>query len=69
MSSNRKQISYTPLMELEILKAVKAAGAHIAEHGKVTDKWNIVNDLVFNSDLFQQYKQEYVLPGWEKVRC
>ena len=50
-------------MELEILKAVKAAGAHIAEHGKVTDKWNQVNDLVFQSDLFQQFKQDHYRQG------
>ena len=63
MSSTRKQISYTPLMELEILRAVKAAGAHIAEHGKVAEKWNMVNDLVFQSDLFQQFKLDHYKTG------
>ena len=56
MTGARKQISYNAQMEAEILKIVKVTGAHIAEHGKIAEKWNEVNELVFNSDLFKQYK-------------
>lgn len=63
MAASRKQISYNPLMEAEILKIVKVTGAHLAEHGKVTEKWSEVNDLVFKSDFFQQYKADHFKTG------
>jgi hypothetical protein len=63
MTSARKQISYTPLIEAEILKIVKVTGAHIAEHGTVSAKWNEVNELVFASDLFQAYKADHFKVG------
>ena len=63
--ANKGQISYTPPMEIEILKAVQTTRVHVALHGEGKIKLNEGN-IVFASDHFAHVKAQHYEPGNHK---